>query len=315
MDLRWRRGTGAGTAGGGDRRLGHGTDCPAGARPPSVSCGADHRFVGRACGPAAGVRPADCRGRARARPPPCWPTAGCGCSCGRSARSVGIKYVVAGGSSRSMTVRVRGGAARVTLPASATSIRVRGPATSTRRATAWTRVPIASSSPAGPAALPGDDRRMGGRAARTGQRGASLGPHLPRRRAPWTQPRRWSAIPRWMRRPAATPPGWPRSAGSRTRDAAARPWEHGSPPSGYAWHRAAENVAAGRPRPAETLAQWLGSSGHCRELMNPASTRDRDRVRLLDGLGLPALLDPGLRHALTGGAWAPSRGLALPAPG
>ena len=40
---------------------------------------------------------------------------------------------------------------------------------------------------------------------------------------------------------------------------------------GYPWLRAAENIAAGQSLPSETLAQWLGSSGHCRELMSPAS--------------------------------------------
>jgi uncharacterized protein YkwD len=38
------------------------------------------------------------------------------------------------------------------------------------------------------------------------------------------------------------------------------------------WVRAAENVAAGVERPADTLAQWLDSPGHCRELMSPTST-------------------------------------------
>lgn len=36
---------------------------------------------------------------------------------------------------------------------------------------------------------------------------------------------------------------------------------------GYAWRNAAENAAAGRSTAAETLAQWMGSPGHCRNMM------------------------------------------------
>lgn len=38
---------------------------------------------------------------------------------------------------------------------------------------------------------------------------------------------------------------------------------------GYAWQSAAENVAAGQPRLALTLADWVSSASHCAHLMNP----------------------------------------------
>jgi uncharacterized protein YkwD len=42
--------------------------------------------------------------------------------------------------------------------------------------------------------------------------------------------------------------------------------------SGYSWTRVAEVVSAGFPQPAATLDQWLGSSGHCRALLDPGVT-------------------------------------------
>jgi uncharacterized protein YkwD len=42
--------------------------------------------------------------------------------------------------------------------------------------------------------------------------------------------------------------------------------------SGYAWTRVAEVVSAGYQQPAAALQQWLGSSGHCRALMDPVIT-------------------------------------------
>lgn len=38
---------------------------------------------------------------------------------------------------------------------------------------------------------------------------------------------------------------------------------------GYEWGRVGENVAAGKGSAAETLAQWMASPGHCRNLMGP----------------------------------------------
>ncbi len=188
-----------------------------------------------------------------------------------SARSVGIRYLIAGGSSRSMTVRVRGGAAGVTLPASATSIRVRGPATSTRRATAWIRVPIAPSSPldqppsaetiaAWEAELLGlvNAVRASGHTCPGGERHAPTAA-LVRNPALDGAARGHSSWMAEVGRLSHEGRGGS-SVGARLAD------------SGYAWRRAAENVAAGRPRPADVLAQWLGSAGHCRELMNPASS-------------------------------------------
>lgn len=38
---------------------------------------------------------------------------------------------------------------------------------------------------------------------------------------------------------------------------------------GYRWSSVGENVAAGRPSPSATLAQWMSSPGHCANIMNP----------------------------------------------
>jgi uncharacterized protein YkwD len=188
-----------------------------------------------------------------------------------SARSVQIKYVVAGRSTRSMTAPVRRGLVRVTLPASATSVRVRAAATSSRRATAWTRVPISALSeldqPPSSETIAAWEAELltlvnGVRAAGyTCPGGQYLGPApaLGRNPAMDTAARNHSA---WMAEVGRlSHDGRGGSSLGRRLSAA-----------GYPWHRAAENVAAGRPEPSATLAQWLGSAGHCRELMNPAST-------------------------------------------
>ena len=187
-----------------------------------------------------------------------------------SARSVQIKYVVAGRSSRSMTVGVRKGVVGLTLPVSATSVRVRGAATSSHRATPWTRVTISALSdldqPPSPETIAAWEAELLGlvndvRAAGcTCPGGQYLGPAPALTRSPALD-----AAARghstWMAEVGqlAHDGRGGSSLGSRLSAA------------GYPWHRAAENVAAGRPQPTETLAQWLGSSGHCRELMSPAS--------------------------------------------
>lgn len=39
--------------------------------------------------------------------------------------------------------------------------------------------------------------------------------------------------------------------------------------AGYAWSATGENIAAGYSNVSATMAGWLGSEGHCRNLMNP----------------------------------------------
>lgn len=41
---------------------------------------------------------------------------------------------------------------------------------------------------------------------------------------------------------------------------------------GYDWTRLGENVAAGYTTPAAVMAGWLGSPGHCANIMNPDFT-------------------------------------------
>ena len=40
--------------------------------------------------------------------------------------------------------------------------------------------------------------------------------------------------------------------------------------AGYVWSTTGENIAAGYRTPAEVVAGWIGSPGHCVNLMNPA---------------------------------------------
>ncbi len=40
--------------------------------------------------------------------------------------------------------------------------------------------------------------------------------------------------------------------------------------AGYAWSTWGENIAAGQPTVASVMAAWMGSPGHCANLMNPA---------------------------------------------
>jgi uncharacterized protein YkwD len=42
--------------------------------------------------------------------------------------------------------------------------------------------------------------------------------------------------------------------------------------TGYRWRIVGENIAAGRESADETVADWLNSPGHCRNLMNPDFT-------------------------------------------
>jgi uncharacterized protein YkwD len=37
--------------------------------------------------------------------------------------------------------------------------------------------------------------------------------------------------------------------------------------AGYAWKAAGENIAAGQPTPAEVVESWMGSDGHCQNVM------------------------------------------------
>jgi hypothetical protein len=39
--------------------------------------------------------------------------------------------------------------------------------------------------------------------------------------------------------------------------------------AGYAWHRVAENIAAGQTSLEEVIVDWLNSPSHCRALLDP----------------------------------------------
>lgn len=52
--------------------------------------------------------------------------------------------------------------------------------------------------------------------------------------------------------------------GSQAADRASR--------AGYAWRRIGENIAFGQHTPQDAVASWLGSPGHCANIMNPGFT-------------------------------------------
>lgn len=66
------------------------------------------------------------------------------------------------------------------------------------------------------------------------------------------------------------------SEDQRTRGVMSHEGSDGSRPServsdaGYDWRTVGENVARGYPDAASVMAGWLGSAGHCANLMNPA---------------------------------------------
>ncbi|MCP3100209.1 CAP domain-containing protein [Myxococcus sp. K15C18031901] len=55
---------------------------------------------------------------------------------------------------------------------------------------------------------------------------------------------------------------------SHTGSNGSTPWQRITD-AGYAYRRAAENVAAGYSTPAAVVAGWMASSGHCTNIMNP----------------------------------------------
>ncbi len=46
------------------------------------------------------------------------------------------------------------------------------------------------------------------------------------------------------------------------------PWDRMSA-AGYMWSKAGENIAAGSPDAQGTMSQWMGSDGHCANIMSP----------------------------------------------
>lgn len=49
------------------------------------------------------------------------------------------------------------------------------------------------------------------------------------------------------------------------------PWDR-MEQAGYNFSRAGENIARGQPSPDSVISSWMGSDGHCANIMNPAFT-------------------------------------------
>lgn len=187
------------------------------------------------------------------------------------ASRVSARYVVSGRSTRTLSIPVRAGRARVTLPRSATSVRVRAAAGSGRPASAWQRLVVAPRSPLDASPTPEQLAAMQDQmlvlvnevraAGVTCPGGVVMAPAPPLVRNPAIDAA------------AAAQAGWQAGTGILSHTGAG-----GSSvgrritASGYTWTRVAEVVSAGYQQPADVLHQWLGSSGHCRALMDPDIT-------------------------------------------
>lgn len=47
-----------------------------------------------------------------------------------------------------------------------------------------------------------------------------------------------------------------------------QPWDR-MDSAGYRWRAAGENIAFGQPNPEEVMSDWMGSPGHCANIMSP----------------------------------------------
>lgn len=211
-----------------------------------------------------------------------------------NARKVVIRYRSEAGKSRTRVRRVRARSARVVLPAGARSIRVRTRATSALRASQWQReTPAAAPTPTPTPAAP---------QAPAPQPPAPVAETQPPAPIVETQ-----ALTAWEQEvvalvnearaqartcgttshPAAAPltvnAHLTVSARAHSADMAARdylshtgrdgslPWDR-MRSAGYSYRAAGENIAAGQPSPATVMTAWLGSSGHCANIMSPTFT-------------------------------------------
>ncbi len=183
-----------------------------------------------------------------------------------NARSIRVRFVIGGSRIKTVTRRVHKRGARIALPTTATSVRVRARATGKLRATRWHPVAIPSRWPGdvAPAAEVVSARQaqmlaLVNELRRTG-RTCPGNVWMPPTAALVSSPALDDAARRQSRRMATT--GRLSHAGAAGASVGTR-----LRAAGYPWSHAAETVAAGRALPEATLAQWLGSAGHCRALL------------------------------------------------
>ena len=213
-----------------------------------------------------------------------------------NARKVVIRYRSEAGKSRTRVRKVRARSARVVLPAGARSIRVRTRATSALRASQW--------QPATPAAAPTPTTTPAAPQAPAPQPPAPVADTQPPAPSPLVETQ---ALTAWEQEvvalvnearaqartcgttsyPAAAPltvnANLTVSARAHSADMAAKdylshtgrdgslPWDR-MRSAGYSYRAAGENIAAGQPTPATVMTAWLGSSGHCANIMSPTFT-------------------------------------------
>jgi uncharacterized protein YkwD len=164
-----------------------------------------------------------------------------------------------------MSVPVRKGQARVTLPQSATSVRVRA-------AVAWQRLPI-------PPRWPQDVAPSNEQVAGMEQRLLALVNEVRASGVTCPGGRVMPAAPALTRNPALDAAARGQSAWQARTGIMSHTGAGGSTvgeriaASGYPWSAVAEVVSAGYPLPEDTLGQWLRSAGHCTALMDPGLTQ------------------------------------------
>lgn len=189
-----------------------------------------------------------------------------------TASRIRVTYVKAGRSTASMTVRVRRGVARMTLPTSATSVRVRADASAGQRASAWQRLVI-------PPRSPGDVTPAADTIAALEQELYELVNQVRASGSTCPDGRVMAPAPPLVRDPVLDSTARAQSAWQAHTGILSHSGAGGSSvgvrlsAAGFPWARVAEVVAAGRLRAADTLGQWLRSTPHCHSLLDPDVTR------------------------------------------
>lgn len=178
------------------------------------------------------------------------------------ARAVRVVHRTRAGVRRTLVAGVRAGVARAVLPAGSRSILVRASATPTRDASAWQAVrPLAAPATDPAAAWEGEVLALVNRARAAGRTcGTTYHPAVPALTAN-------AALAAAARAHSADMAA--NGYFSHTGLDGSTPWDR-MRAVGYVHTAAGENIAAGQTGPAEVMAAWLGSPGHCANVMSPA---------------------------------------------
>lgn len=201
-----------------------------------------------------------------------------------NARRVLIRYRNKAGNSRTVVRKVRAKSARASLPAGAQSVKARTKANRTLRTSQWQHAVRKPSTTTTPASLeltptPAPATPAGGAEAPTAwEREVVALVNAARAQARKCGSTSYSATT-----PVTVNAKLTESARAHSRDMAVKgffshtgldgslPWDR-MRAAGYDYRAAGENIAAGQSSPASAMSAWLGSSGHCANIMSPKFT-------------------------------------------